>query len=559
MEKLQQQIHRAQRRLNLQRFLGLLPVCWFATLLVAALAIGIHKWFPTVWDPWTWNLSWLVGALVVGLLAAVVWTRVTRTQSLDAAIEIDRRFGLKERVSSSLALSDDQRVTKVGRALLEDAQHSVGRLDVTERFGVSASRGMLLPLFPALFAFLLAFAVSERGINQQVAANAQAAQQKKQVKKSSDSLRKKVAAQRKQLSEKGLKDAEAVLKELDQGLRDLNKKTDGDRKKAMIKLNNLADKLQDRKKQLGGADQLRRQLNKLKDLKQGPADKLAKALKRGKFQDALKEIEKLQQQLKDGKLDEAGQKQLADQLQQMKQKLQEVAQAHKQAAEDLQQQIDKARQKGDQAAASKLQDALDKLRQQMPQMDKLSRMAEKLGNAAQAMKEGQTGQAQQALEQLAADLDQLQNEMDEMEALDSTLDEIRMAKNAMKCGQCGGGGCGQCQGPGLGDQPGQGDQGGKGQGGDGLGAGEGGHGTRPENKTKSSFYDSRVKGKVGPGRSVLGGLADGPNAKGPVRDAIQADFSSQDSGPADPLSGQRLPKSHQRHVEEYFESIREGD
>jgi len=58
---------------------------------------------------------------------------------------------------------------------------------------------------------------------------------------------------------------------------------------------------------------------------------------------------------------------------------------------------------------------------------------------------------------------------------------------------------------------------------------------------------------------VITGSADGPNAKGTLREAIQAEFESNDTGPADPLTGQRLPKSHQRQVEEYFNALREGD
>ena len=569
MENVHQQVRRAKRRLNLQRFLTLLPACWSAALFVAVLAIAVHKWYPTAADPWLWNLGWLSGALVVGLVVAAIWTRWTRHQAIDAAMELDRRFGLKERVSSSLALSDSQRDTEVGRAVVNDAEQRVRRLDVTDRFDLSVGRGMLLPILPALLAFGLALVISERAIEKPAQAGTTEATQKKQVKKSSEELRKKVENRRKELRAKGLKEAEEALKEFENGLRDLNEKKDTDRKNAMIKLNNLANKLEHRQKQLGGADEIRRQLDKLKDLKQGPADKLARALKKGKFKDALDEVGKLQQKLRDADLNDEQKQKLQDQLDQMKQKLDQVAQAHQQAKQDLQQQIDKARQDGDRDQVAKMQNALDKLQQQTPQMNKLSQMAKKLGQAAQAMKDGQNQQAQQALDQLADDLQQLKNDSDQMEALEATLDEIRMAKNSMKCEQCGGAGCGKCQGgDGFGDEmgdgsgkgQGQGGQGDKvGKGGDGNGAGKAGHGDRAERKTATNAYDSKVKGKVGKGRAVITGPADGPNIKGQLREEIQAEFDVQKGGPADPLSGQRLPKSYQRHVQEYLESIRKGD
>ncbi|NIP84650.1 MAG: hypothetical protein GTO03_03480 [Planctomycetales bacterium] len=260
-----------------------------------------------------------------------------------------------------------------------------------------------------------------------------------------------------------------------------------------------------------------------------------------------------------GQLDEMARQQLADQLRQIEEKLEAIAGAHQQASDDLQRQIQQARRDGDQAAAEKLQEAWDQLQQQLPALEQLAPLAQKCADAAQAMQEGQADRAGQALDQLAAELAQLQNELEEMQAWEATLGEIELAKNALTCSECAGGGCRQCQGAGRQSRAGAGGVGAGGQGGDGLGAATGGRGTRPETEDDASTYDSQVRGQVGPGRAVAAGRAEGPNAKGPVRDAIQADFHSQDSGPADPLSTQRLPKSHQRLVEEYFEAIRTGE
>jgi hypothetical protein len=146
MDKLQRQIARARRRLNVQHFLGVLPWCWFCTLLAAAIAIGIEK---TIWpeiDISRWAAYWIGGGVLIGLFAAVVWTWIVRRGDLEAAWEIDRRFGLKERASSSLALTADELNTSCGQALVEDAALHLNRLQLSERFPVSISRRILLPL-----------------------------------------------------------------------------------------------------------------------------------------------------------------------------------------------------------------------------------------------------------------------------------------------------------------------------------------------------------------------------------------------------------------------------
>src|SRR5688572_29568631 len=98
MDTLRKQVRRAQRRILLQRFLGILCWCWFATLLVAAVGIGVSKYFP---EEFARVADWhsVAGALGSGLLIALAGTFLRRQPALDAAIEVDRRFGLRERVS----------------------------------------------------------------------------------------------------------------------------------------------------------------------------------------------------------------------------------------------------------------------------------------------------------------------------------------------------------------------------------------------------------------------------------------------------------------------------
>jgi hypothetical protein len=75
----------------------------------------------------------------------------------------------------------------------------------------------------------------------------------------------------------------------------------------------------------------------------------------------------------------------------------------------------------------------------------------------------------------------------------------------------------------------------------------------------AGFFDTQVRQEVRKGAATVVGKADGPNAKGRVHEAIQAEFESRDTGPSDPLTNQRLPKAQRTHVEEYFESLRKGE
>jgi len=106
--------------------------------------VGVDKYRPLGLNPWLWP----AGAALLGLAAAAVWSLATGRGSLDAAIEIDRRFALKERVSTAWALEPALRDTPSGQTVLSDAVAHVKRIEVGSRFAVRPGRQLLLPLIP---------------------------------------------------------------------------------------------------------------------------------------------------------------------------------------------------------------------------------------------------------------------------------------------------------------------------------------------------------------------------------------------------------------------------
>lgn len=553
MDILRQQVAIARRRLVLQQFWGTVVWCLFATFMAAAVAIAVQKVFLPDYDAQQWATYWGAGASVVGILGAIVWTWVIRRRDLDAAIEIDHRFGLKERVSSSLSLQADELDTPFGQALLDDTLRRVSRIDVGEKFPVVLGRNSWLPLVPlavacAVFFFLEIPRSAEAKTQKEIALI------KKQIAESTEPLRKKIEDRKKEATEKGLKEAENLLNKIEEGTRDL-KKTEGDRNQALTKLNDLAKELEQRRDKLAEGEKLKQQLAAMKNMPAGPADKMAQAMKNGDFQKAIKELEKLKAEMADGKLDPEKQKELAEQMNAMKDAMQKIADAHKKKEEDLKQQQQQAEKAGDKAAAQKIQDQLDKMAAQKPQMQKLQDMANKLGQCAQCMKEGNGQQAQEGMAELAKQLGEMQQQAQEMAMLEGALDEIQEAKDAMNCKQCNGKGCKECQGNGDGQGQGEGD--GK-KGGNGLGRGEGGWGPRPENAHDTKTYDSRVRPTVGKGSAVVTGQVDGPNVKGQVLEEIKTQVEAAKKDQSDPLTGQRLPRQQRDHVQQYFDALRNG-
>ena len=435
MEELEKRVRRARRRLGIQRFVGVLGWCWFATGLAAAVLILVDKLRPLGVDAWIWG----AGAVGLGLAAAALWAFVSGRGRLDAAMEIDCRWGLKERVSSTMALSPDERRTDAGHALIQDATGRLRRIEVSERFGISPGRQLLLPVVPAVAAILVALLVSPAVVDNPVAANTAAAV-KKQVKKSSDALRRKLAKRREQAREAGLKDAAELFDKLERGTKDLGERNRGDRKKALLELNDLAKQLQKRRQELGGVEKVRQQLNQMKNIDRGPADKFAQAIGRGDFKKAIGELEKLKKELAGGKLTDQQKKELADQLDAMKEKLQKLGDAHKAMQKDLQDRVDQARRSGKNDEADKLQQQLDQLRQQCPQMQQLADLADQLGQCSKAMKDGQLADAAEMLDQIQAGVGDLKEQLEEMEMLQDAMDQLAQARDQMNCPHCEGGG-----------------------------------------------------------------------------------------------------------------------
>lgn len=546
MDQLLSQVRRAHRRLLIERFLQKLVWCLFAGFCLAAVAIAVPQVIAIENLPANWTQLWLAIATGGGLLAALLLTYLTRGTTLDAAMEIDRRYGLRERVASSLALGPHDLDSQAGKALMNDAARRVNRLDISERFRPAVDRRAWLPLVPAAIVFaLVTFGANREAISSVEPTGTTAV--KAQVKKANEELQKKLAEMKKKAEQKDLKGAEEVFKELSEKTEELAKEDGGDRKKTTVKLNNLKKQLEERRAKLGASDELKKQLENMKELSQGPADKIAKAMKEGDFKKAMEELKSLQDKMGKDDLTDKQKEKLKKQLEQMQQKLADATEANRQAMDKLKKQIEEQRKNGNLAKAGELQQKLDQMMQKQPQMNNLDKLAQKLQECQECMNAGDKQGAAQAMAAIADQLEQMQQDMDEMEMLDEALAQLDAAKNAMGCQQCNGEGCQACGGMGdkFADKPGN-----------GMGAGRG-FGPRPDEENPTNFRDSRVRQKPGQGSATFGGFVEGPNMAGDTAVAEEQELSAANSEPADPLTSQRLPRAHGEHAEEYFKAMRD--
>ncbi|MGL4513304.1 MAG: hypothetical protein ACRCT8_09465 [Lacipirellulaceae bacterium] len=550
MDEVLTKVEAARWRLGLElwlrRALGALAV----GLVVAAVAIALPKVVPIDGLPAWWTAAWAGAGVALPLVVASVWTGLRRPGRVEAAIEIDQRFALRERLASSLLLDDQNRDTPAGAALLGDAERAARKIDVGERFGVTLGRRAWLPIAPAIAALALASLVGNRVAQSTPTATPTAKTEADEATKALERARKVLAKRREEADKRNIDDATELLKQVERGTKEVQKLAKLDRAEATVKLNDLAKKLADRRDQLGGADALRKQMNESKDFGRGPAEKAADAMKRGDWKQGAAELAKLQQKVASGDATPDDKKRLAGQLQKMRDKLAEAADKHVAAQRDLKQQLADAQRKGDLAQAAKVQQKLDNLAQQAPAMNQLGQMAEKMAAAQKALEKGDAKQAAQEMAKLGENLDDLAAQAAEMEMLDEAMTNLEACKNGM------------CENPGEGDaalaQNGgkPGDQGGRPSSNWGYGRGPR-DGRDPGDQKDPRYRDSSVKQKVEKGASTFAGLVDGPSIKGDVSEGIKTELNAENVAPADPLTSERLPRSRREHAEEYFRKLRD--
>jgi hypothetical protein len=544
MEPIVQQARRARRRLIVCRFFQFLPTALLITLIVGLIGVMIPKLSYLPVNETIWFAAWLGGAALLGVLTTLVMAAFGRPTLADAAAELDRRFGLRERIASAMLMAPEDRETELGKALIVDANRRAEAIDVRDRFGWGLSKRLWLPIVPLLLAGT--FWLLPNRSAPEVLAGTELKESATRVNNSMKPLLEQIKQKRKLAEEQGLTDAADMFKKLEGELADLQKDTKLDTKQTLAKLNDIKDQLAERRKELGGAEALKKNMQNLEKFEAGPADKLGEALKDGDFNKAEESLEKLMQQIEDGKMDADAMQQLEKQIEQLEKSLTEAAAAHEQAKQALKEQIKQAESAGDMQKAGQLQRKLEQAEAQDATMAQLQELAQSLQECQQCMKSGDSQGAKEAMEKMASQLKQMNQSDSQLQDLEQLMDSLAQSKDQMMCKQCNGAGCQSC----MGSMPGQFP---------GMGMGEGqGEGERPEEETDVDFFDSRMRDQMKVGETVYGGKVGGENRKGTSQVEVQEAVLTSLSEEPEPLDNSPLPKAQRDHARDYFKTVREG-
>jgi chemotaxis protein histidine kinase CheA len=547
MDQIRKQARIARRRLVTERFFAYLPWTLSLALLLAVIAIVLPKVMYLPVDNVIWFASWAGGCAALAIIINTVLTLVGRPTLADAAVEIDRRFGLRERLSSVLVMSKEDTDTDLGKALAADAQKRAEKLDVRDKFQWGLRRSLMLPLIPALIGAALWYAPNRLAPDEVASKDSKTTI--KQIKSSTKPLLDQIKKKREQAEKDGLSDIEIdFFKKLEGELAKLQKDNKLDTKQSLAKLNDIKQQLEERRNEMGSAENLKRNLQNLEKFEAGPAEKLADALKKGDFEKAEESLEQMVKKMQAGEMSPAEMEQLQKQLDKIGEAMAEAAKAHEQNKQALQEQIKKAEAAGDMQKAAQLQRKLEQAQAQDAQMAQMQQMADALSKAQQSMKEGDMQAAQDQLGKMASQLQKMNQQDSELQDLDELMDSLSQSKSQMTCSQCSGEGCSKCMGTmgKMGQMPGS-----------GLGEGKG-QGDRPEEETDIDFRDSRVREKMKKGETVYGGQVGGENRKGTTKVEVQDAVLTSLSEEPEALDDTPLPKSQRDHTREYFNAVREG-
>jgi hypothetical protein len=576
---------RVRWRLFLRALLRALAVGWIAGLVLSAAWLAAQaRFLPESPAALRWQVpAGLLSVCTVLAAVAAVW----RTPSpVGAALALDERFALKERVTTSLLLTDEERASPAGQALLADVAQRLQPVRVGERFPVRPPATLALVPVGALLVLLALFvpkpqppALSDakKPLTEDPAVAAAVEEKKKallkrpqpkpnvlrprspeleQLRDAADRLGRQPTDTRDQARNtvEGMGALEEEMRKRDQDLaqkaralkeqlkqaeraakKDSRKDPEGPGKglqKALQDgdLQQARDEAERLAKQLD-PDEEKDRLQKKKQLEE-EADRLRKKLKdkdlapeqADQLRRELEQKEKEIDRLQRDQLTEEQKQQLREQLQRLQENLDRLTQGKKEQEELLREQ-----QRQGKLTAEELQRELEQLNRNLEKLDpetlaELKKIADELGECKQCLGEGQDGAAARKLQEAADRLAKLDPNGERAE-LAREIARLQAARRAL------------CQAL-EGNNPAM--------------------GRRPQGKEQDTQHqEEHARGKLEKGRLDIVDFVPGQGLKGPFRPAEHVeDIRRAAQAAPEALDRQRLPRSYSDMARGYFENLR---
>jgi hypothetical protein len=541
VDLINRQVSKARRLLWTQTILNTFAWCLIIAFSICFVGLLIPKiWFlPYNFIIWVWMLGSVVSAAVIAVAVSMLY----RPSVMHSAIEIDRRFGLRERISSAIQLNGEEKLSPVGAALLNDATTKAERIEVKDHFPIKTAPQTPWIVLPILACTALLW-VPDAELPMLSKLPGGSAERLTNIKNQTKPILELIKKKREDAEEKGLQEAADEFKKIEDKLKEFQKSENVDTKKMLSDFNEIKKEIERKKDSMGSSDSLKKALDNMKNIDKGPAEKIADALKDGNFDKASDELEKMLNQMKSGNLTDEQKKQLAKQLEQMQKAVEKAQENEKQAIEDAKKELAKAQNSGDLEKSAKLQKKIEQMEANAKKAKAIDAMKANMQKAQKAIQEGDEKAAQEALEGMKQDLEEMAGDQESLQELEEMMDDLQSAKNASACEACDGAGCGKCQSNKKKDS-----KNGKGE---GKGAGD-----REENEHETKNFDSQVRDQMRKGETTFGGKVGGPNRKGTSKEEVRESILSAKPDDADAIENMSLPKAQRDQQRDYFNSIRD--
>lgn len=366
---------RARARLAFGRglewaFRGLFWAC-----LAALAAVLVHKVFG--WTlPVVPGLAGLGGAVALSALLGALFPRIGLGE---AAAEIDRRAGWKERLSSALAIPSASHPMEA--ALIEDVRALLSKRTPSELLPLRAPRELKwIPVAAAAVA-AAAWLLPPFDLLGVIAREKEREQEKKEVAVALQKLQEK----RKELEKADLNN-EAVkkaLEKIDEMAKEFEKTPPADPKQALAQVQELTDELKKLKSEMSRSVAMAEKIQKELAKESGDLGEMGKLLKAGKFEAAAQQLAKARAQL--GQMTPEQKEKLEKQLQELAEKLDEKG------LEELEKKLSKAADgvdRNDEKALEDLQNELNDLGDDLSDADALADALKDLEDLADSLAKG---------------------------------------------------------------------------------------------------------------------------------------------------------------------------
>ncbi|HYV39526.1 MAG TPA: hypothetical protein VE988_27800 [Gemmataceae bacterium] len=441
VSQVQRQVAKASRRLFIQALVNRLVWCCAAGLLAATVWFLVQPLLFTAPEEW---LRWAIGGGIFALATGVgIWLTIRHAPShVEAALELDHRFQLKERATTSLTLDPALTHSAAGQALTADADAHVAKVNVRQGFPVRLRwNALVVPASAVALALVAIFYNPVFQTTEAVAAKNKQVHNIVQIAEALEKAKNPLSLNLpKQEKSPELEEIEKLNEKLFKNLIDIKDKDDI--REMAQKMLTLEEKIKNRLDDLKAQEERNKAMeNKLKEMGQDPAKKLNQdgpakdfedALNKGDLAKAQKDLQDLADKLKNDGLNDPDREKLEKQLEEIQKMLKDVAEM-----KDVQDQLKKDMEAG-KINPEDLEKLLDALKENAEQLKNLEKLADKLGEAKDAMK-GDPKDAAKMLQDAAKDLKDLDPNSKEMLLLQQQDKELMNLKMLMQNGLDGGG------------------------------------------------------------------------------------------------------------------------